>query len=65
MKHDHPEDGFTQKVDGHYFTKEQLEEQVVRRKAEYFDLLDISKRLNRGLIGGHEKHSMAEKVAKI
>ena len=52
-------------INGQYFNKEQLQEALAKREAAYFDLLDVSKHLNRGLIGPRTKQSLPERIAKL
>ena len=38
-------------IEGQFFTKEQIAENLRKRELAYFDLLEIAERVNRGLIG--------------
>ena len=54
-----------QVVNGVYFTQEQVEEIYKQREIDYFNLLELAKKINYGLNGKLTEHSVPEKISKI
>lgn len=52
-------------IGGVFFSKSQIELKIKEREVQYFDLLDLAKRVNNGLNGDLTKHSRPEKISKI
>ena len=52
-------------IDNVYFSQEQLQEIQDKKRQEYFDTYQLARKLNHGVTGPLNKHSVPEKLAKI